>query len=116
MFVRVFGMSLAVTAMALLVALIYGGPKALALVAILGVLEVSLSFDNAVINASVLQRLSPFWQRMFLTVGVLIAVVGMRLLFPLAVVSVSAHLSPATALDLALHPPASGQTYESLLT
>lgn len=30
--------------------------------------------------------MSAFWQKMFLTVGVLIAVFGMRLLFPLVIV------------------------------
>ncbi|MFI1916617.1 DUF475 domain-containing protein [Nocardia sp. NPDC020380] len=111
MVMRVFGLSFVVTAVALLIALIYGGPHAMALVAILGVLEVSLSFDNAVVNATVLQRMSPVWQRMFLTVGVLIAVFGMRLLFPLAVVSIGAHLDPLKALDLALNPPANGAAY-----
>ncbi|QIS24050.1 DUF475 domain-containing protein [Nocardia terpenica] len=123
MFVRVFALSFIVAVAALLIALIYGGPQALVLAAILGVLEVSLSFDNAVVNASVLQRMSQFWQRMFLTVGVLIAVFGMRLLFPLAVVAIGAHLDPLRALDLALHPPAGGApffadgrpSYETLL-
>lgn len=124
MFVRVFAPSFLVAAVALVVALLYGGPQALVLAAILGVLEVSLSFDNAVVNASVLERMSQFWQRMFLSVGVIIAVFGMRLLFPLIVVAISAHLGPAQALDLALHPPSQGAgyfpdgrpSYETLLT
>lgn len=105
MVLRVFGLSLGIAVAALLLAFWYGGLQGLALAAILGVLEVSLSFDNAVINATILQRMSRFWQRMFLTVGIVIAVFGMRLLFPLAVVSIGAHLSPFQALDLALHPP-----------
>jgi hypothetical protein len=52
----------------------------------LGVLETSLSFDNAVVNAKILTTMSPFWRKMFLTIGVLIAVFGMRLLFPLVIV------------------------------
>lgn len=74
-------------------------------VLLLAAVEVSLSFDNAVVNATVLRRLSAFWQRLFLTVGVLIAVVGMRLLFPLLIVGISAHLSPAGALHLAAADP-----------
>jgi len=74
-------------------------------VLLLGAVEVSLSFDNAVVNATVLRRLSAFWQRLFLTVGVLIAVVGMRLLFPLLVVAISAKLSPTAALHLATTDP-----------
>jgi hypothetical protein len=74
-------------------------------VLLLAAVEVSLSFDNAVVNATVLRRLNAFWQRLFLTVGVLIAVVGMRLLFPLLVVAFSARLSPGAALHLAVADP-----------
>jgi len=123
MFIRVFAPSFLVAIAALVVALIYGGPQALVLAAVLGVLEVSLSFDNAVVNAGVLERMSRFWQRMFLSVGVVIAVFGMRMLFPLIVVAVSAHLGPVEALNLALHPPSGGAdffpdgqpSYETLL-
>jgi hypothetical protein len=59
------------------------------------VLEVSLSFDNAVVNATILERMSEFWQRIFLTIGILIAVFGMRLVFPLLIVGITASLSPS---------------------
>jgi uncharacterized protein len=68
--------------------------SALWITGVLGVMEVSLSFDNAVVNASVLKDWNAFWQKLFLTVGILIAVFGMRLVFPLAIVAV------ATGLDL----------------
>ncbi len=84
------------------VAFLYDGVTGLTVTAILIVLEVSLSFDNAVVNARVLNRMSAFWQRLFLTVGVLIAVFGMRLIFPLVVVGVTAKLSPIRAWELAL--------------
>ncbi len=121
---RIFGISFAVTAVALVVAFVYGGPRALILAAVLGIFEVSLSFDNAVINATVLRRMSEFWQKMFLTVGILIAVFGMRLVFPLAVVWITAGLDPFRALDIALNPPAGGAahfpdgspSYETALT
>ncbi|MFG1790589.1 DUF475 domain-containing protein [Nocardia sp. NPDC049149] len=124
MVLRIFGMSIIVTVLSLVVALLYGGPTALALAAILGILEVSLSFDNAVINATVLQRMSEFWQKIFLTIGVLIAVFGMRLVFPLAIVWITAGLNPVKAFDLALNPPADDAayfpngdpSYETLLT
>lgn len=102
MFFKTFGGSLVLTAIALAVAYLYAGPTGLVLAAILGVLEVSLSFDNAVVNATVLQTMNPFWQRLFLTVGILIAVVGMRLAFPLIIVGVSAQMSPASAIGLAM--------------
>ncbi len=52
----------------------------------LGILETSLSFDNAVVNARVIATMSPFWRKMFLTVGMIIAVFGMRIVFPLVLV------------------------------
>jgi uncharacterized protein len=114
---RIFGLSYAVTLVALVVAFLYGGVTGLVLCAILGILEISLSFDNAVVNATVLERMSPFWQRIFLTVGVLIAVFGMRLVFPLLIVGITAHLSPVEAIRLALEQrPASDPTsYAALL-
>ena len=78
------------------------GRTAFALVAILCVLEISLSFDNAVVNATVLERMSAFWQKIFLTVGILIAVFGMRLVFPLLIVGITAKLGPIEAVRLAL--------------
>jgi len=108
---RIFGPAIAVTAVSLLVAFLYGGPKALILCAILGVFEVTLSFDNAVVNATVLRRMSEFWQKIFITVGILIAVFGMRLVFPMLVVWITAGLNPARALQIALNPPADGAMY-----
>ncbi|AEI11170.1 DUF475 domain-containing protein [Cellulomonas gilvus] len=99
---RIFGWSIAITVVSLVVAYFYGGWSAFALCLILGVLEVSLSFDNAVVNATVLNRMSEFWQRLFLTVGVLIAVFGMRLVFPLLIVGITADLGPVEALRLAM--------------
>ena len=102
MFFRTFGASLAIAAVGLVAGFIYGGGTGLALTAILAVLEVSLSFDNAVVNATVLVRMSPFWQKLFLTLGVAIAVFGMRLLFPLLIVGITAKLNPYDAIHLAL--------------
>ena len=124
MVLRVFGFSILVTVLSVIVAAVYGGPQAVLLVVILGILEVSLSFDNAVINATVLERMSEFWQKMFLTVGIVIAVFGMRLVFPLVIVWATAGLGPTKALDLALNPPADGAanfpdgspSYETLIT
>ena len=107
---RLFRFPIAVTAVGIGAAAVIGGASIVGIVAILAVLEVSLSFDNAVVNATVLQRMDERWQRIFLTVGILIAVFGMRLLFPLLVVTISTHLSPVKVLDLALnHPGTYGQ-------
>ncbi len=105
---RIFGISLLLTAVALALGYAHGGVKDLFLLLVLAVLEVSLSFDNAIINATILKRMSRFWQQMFLTVGILIAVFGMRLLFPLLIVWASAGIAPVRALELALHPPPHG--------
>ena len=117
MVLRTFGGSFGVTVIGLVLAFCYGGTTGLAVAAILIVLEVSVSFDNAVVNATVLARMSPFWQKIFLTVGVLIAVFGMRLVFPLLIVGITAHLSPTEAVQLALERAActSPGTYAYLL-
>ncbi|WP_239020641.1 DUF475 domain-containing protein [Nakamurella antarctica] len=114
---KVFGWSYAVTAVSLVVAFLYGGPTALFLCVILGIMEVSLSFDNAVVNAGILQRMSDFWQKIFLTVGIVIAVFGMRLVFPLLIVGVTANLGPIEAINLALEqrPGDDPTSYEYLL-
>ncbi|MGW5411879.1 DUF475 domain-containing protein [Actinomadura geliboluensis] len=103
MILRTFGWSFGVTALGLLAAFFYDGPTGLALVAVLAILEISLSFDNAVVNAKVLDRMSPFWQKIFLTIGIAIAVFGMRLVFPLLIVGITAKLGPVEAFDLALN-------------
>ena len=82
-----------------------GGTLALLwIVVVLSVLEISLSFDNAVVNAAVLETMDPVWRRRFLTWGMVIAVFGMRVLFPLAIVGIAAQLGPTDALRLSLNP------------
>ncbi|MEZ7502573.1 MULTISPECIES: DUF475 domain-containing protein [Psychrobacter] len=77
----------------------------LSITAILAVMEISLSFDNAVVNASVLKGWDEFWKKIFLTVGILIAVFGMRLVFPIVIVAVTADLGMMQVIDLALNNP-----------
>ena len=69
----------------------------------LSILEISLSFDNAVINATKLEKMTPKWQHRFLTWGILIAVFGMRFLFPVMVVAIFAHIGLLNVIDMALH-------------
>ena len=61
--------------------------------------------------------MSPFWQKIFLTVGVAIAVFGMRLVFPLLIVGITAKLNPVEAVRLALEKgnPDTKGTYGYLL-
>ena len=70
---------------------------------VLAILEVSLSFDNAVVNAMKLEGMSEKWRHRFITWGILIAVFGMRFLFPLLVVSIFAKLNILSVLDMALN-------------
>lgn len=94
-FINRFGESLAFTVLALAGSFFVGwkmeggldgAVAALFSAAILGVLETSLSFDNAVVNARILSGMNHFWRTMFLTVGIVIAVFGMRIVFPLVIV------------------------------
>ena len=78
---------------------------AVGIATILSVMEVSLSFDNAVVNASVLKHWDAFWQKLFLGLGIIIAVFGMRLVFPLVIVAVAADLGMAEVWNLALTDP-----------
>ena len=78
---------------------------ALGVATILAVMEVSLSFDNAVVNASVLKTWDEFWIKLFLGVGIIIAVFGMRLVFPLVIVAVAADLGAMEVWDLARSDP-----------
>lgn len=73
--------------------------------AILAVLEISLSFDNAIVNANKLKDMTPVWQRRFLTWGIVIAVFGMRIVFPLLIVVIAAQIGPVQAIVLAAKDP-----------
>ena len=73
--------------------------------AVLAVLEISLSFDNAIVNANKLKDMRPEWQRRFLTWGILIAVFGMRIVFPLLIVVIAAKIGPWQAIMLASTQP-----------
>lgn len=81
------------------------GPTAAWLTLVLLALEISLSFDNAVVNARVLEQLSPGQQRFFLTWGLVIPVFGVRFLGPLLLVALAGGVGLGDALEAALHHP-----------
>ena len=83
------------------------------IVAVLAILEVSLSFDNAVVNATVLREMTPVWRHRFITWGIAIAVFGMRIVFPLVIVAVIAQIDPLSALVMAATAP---DQYSRVLT
>ncbi|MEL1250421.1 DUF475 domain-containing protein [Aurantiacibacter gilvus] len=92
---------------------IRGTASMLWIIAVLSVLEISLSFDNAVVNASVLKNMDKVWQRRFLTWGIAFAVFGMRVVFPLAIVAIAAGLGPMETIDLSLNDP---REYERIVS
>ncbi len=70
--------------------------------AMLAILEITISFDNAVIDASIVKQMTPLWQKRFLRWGIFIAVFGMRLVFPILIVSLAASVTPWEAVNLAI--------------
>jgi hypothetical protein len=102
---RYFGTSGVLTIAAVIVAWATLGPAAAVSTLILIAIEIAFSFDNAIINAKVLGRLSPTWQRLFLTIGMVVAIVGMRFVFPILIVMTTAGLGWGEVLDEALHKP-----------
>jgi hypothetical protein len=100
-------------AVALFIGVLYGfGTSAFITVVILSILEVTLSFDNAVVNARVLRRMDAVWQQRFLTWGILLAVVGTRFILPIVIVSVAIVASPLYVAKLAIADP---EAYSNLL-
>lgn len=94
-----------VTALACVAAYVWGGFAALFLVILLAVLETTLSFDNAVVNAKVLARMDAKWQRLFLVWGIPVAVFGTRFVLPIFIVAAAAGLSPLVVANLAFFDP-----------
>lgn len=102
---RIFFVSGFVSIAALVLVYAYLGWQAAFLTLVLMVIEITFSFDNAIINARVLSTMSAFWQRMFITVGILIAVFGMRVVFPIVMVMMTSGLAWGDVINLALNQP-----------
>lgn len=100
-----YSFALTVTFAIMVAAVIFGGPGALLPITALALIEITFSFENAVINSQVLGSMNRFWQRIFLTIGIAFAVFGVRLLLPLVLVSVTAGHTLTSVLDLALNKP-----------
>ncbi len=102
---RYFGFSAIVSLAAVLIVGFELGLSSAIATLVLVAIEVAFSFDNAIVNASVLDKLSLLWRQLFFTVGVVIAIIGMRILFPLLIVMLSAHLPLHEVVNEALHNP-----------
>lgn len=106
---KVFRSSFIVAIIGLICAYLWGeyrfpssGLKCLFIAFFLAILEITLSFDNAVVNAMKLEKMTEKWQHRFVTWGILIAVFGMRLIFPILVVAFFSHLSVLAVTKMAL--------------
>lgn len=103
--VRIFGISALIT---VIVGVLVGwldGLTGLWIYCVLVLLEVTFSFDNAVVNSKILNRLSDFWQTMFLTIGIFFAVFVVRFLLPLFIVMITAGMGAGEVVDLAVQSP-----------
>jgi len=97
--------------LAIIVEYLYAGIFGVIQGNVLSVMELSLSFDNAVVNAIILQTMSIYWRKAFVTWGMLIAVFGMRLVFPVLIVSISTGMSIVDAFNLAVSNPSLYEEY-----
>lgn len=94
--------------------LAYLGLPGLWLFLILVILEVTFSFDNAIVNSKILSGMSPFWQKLFLTVGIVFAVFIVRFLLPIFIVMISSGIGFLEVIHLAFNDSVKyGETLES---
>lgn len=105
MHIRFLIAPLIIASVASVLAFIFGGTHALFLVALLAVLETTLSFDNAVVNARVLERMDVIWRRRFMTWGIAVAVFGTRVVLPILIVAAAVGMSPFSIAALAISDP-----------
>jgi len=103
--VKYFFSSFIVSILGLGIAFYLGGFGGLYIAALLAILEVSLSFDNAVVNAKVLDTMEPVWQKRFIIFGIPVAVFGMRFLFPIVIVAIASNLGVMETFQLAVDNP-----------
>lgn len=102
---RIFFISGLITLLSLAYVGGFLGPNALLIAVVLILVEVIFSFENAIINAKILAGVSMFWRKIFLTIGILIAVFGMRLVFPIVIVAITTGLPLGQVIDLAANDP-----------
>ena len=102
---RIFAFSAVVTIVSLIGVAFGMGAESLLIALVLVLVEITFSFENAIINAKILANMSKFWQTMFLTVGIFIAIIGMRVIFPIVIVMAASGLGWHEVVDLALNHP-----------
>lgn len=104
--IRHFWGSWLILAVALATSFYFWGIQALYIVSLLILLEISLSFDNAVVNAKVLSQMDPVWQKRFIVWGIPIAVFGMRFVLPVLLVAMVSSMTIVESFTYAINDPA----------
>ena len=102
---RIFWFSTLITVIFGVIVAIYGGVSSLWLFAVLCILEVTFSFDNAVINSRILSRMSKLWQTIFLTIGIFIAVFLVRFALPIVIVQLATGIPFGDVINMAFNQP-----------
>lgn len=100
---KVFSFAIVATILVFAGTLIGMGWAAFVTIALLTLVEMTFSFDNAIVNARVLERMSKAWQDVFMSVGIIVAVFGMRIIFPIVLVVATGHRSFGDVVNIALH-------------
>ncbi len=103
--VRIFLITGFLTVLSMVLVWYYMGVSALLICIVLILIEITFSFDNAIINARILARMSQFWQTMFMTIGMVIAVFGVRFIFPVLLVMITTGLGWNDVISLAFNNP-----------
>lgn len=107
-----YGWASSISFLILLYVVAYQGPKSILPVLTLAIVEITFSFENAVINSQVLAFMTKLWRQIFLSVGIIIAVFGVRLILPIILVALSTKTSMADVYGLARYQP---EQYSHLL-
>ncbi len=109
MFKKYFSFDLKLSVLFLLLAGVYGffamggieqSLSSIFICLVLAILEIVMSFDNATMNAHVLEDMDEKWRRRFLIYGILIAVFGVRLILPDLIISIAGHMTFWEAIKL----------------
>ena len=100
-----FKSSFIIALVGIFIAFYLGGFYGAYIVTLLAILEISLSFDNAVVNAKILLNMEPKWQDRFIIFGVPFAVFGMRFIFPVLIVSIASGVNVVDTFNIAINNP-----------
>jgi hypothetical protein len=100
--IKYFSVPILVTFVSLILIAIFGNVGMLFSVLVLIILEITLSFDNAVVNAKVLEDMSEKWRKRFINWGIWVAVFGTRVILPIIIVAIVSGISFVNVVNLAL--------------